>query len=83
MQATRRQFLRTTLGVASLAAVGGAVTLMTGTYAAGSVRLCPVDGEIYSPGLRAFMAKARFGSPAEAMAAIRSQQVRFALELVS
>ena len=82
MQASRRQFIRTGTAAVGAAVLGGGGALVLNSIESGLIKLTPVAGEIYSDGMLKFMSEARFDRPAAALAAIRSQRVRFALEFI-
>ncbi len=82
MQASRRNFIGTSTAAIGAVVLGGGGALVLKTIDSGLIRLTPIAGEIYSDGMLKFMKEARFDRPAAALAAIRSQRVRFALEFI-
>lgn len=84
MQIERRKFLKSTgLLLATTAVAGTGVLGFVNRVDSRKLKLAPVSGEYYSEGLLALMQRERFVSPAEALRAVRNQNVRFAIEFAA
>jgi hypothetical protein len=81
MNATRRHFLKSTGMWAAAAAIttSGLVTLAS-QRSPRSLRLVPVDGEYYSPGMLKMMQTRRFPTMSAAMRAVKNPRLRFVVE---
>ncbi len=81
MNATRRHFLKSTGVWAAAAALSGAgIVTLAARRSPRNLRLVPVEGEFYSPGMLNMMQTKRFATISAAMRAVKNPRLRFAIE---
>ncbi len=82
---TRKKFLKNFGSGIAIISVVGTISLRRARLPVSvrkPYRLAPVEGYAYTASFRAFMHRARFATPREALKSVRNQQIPFKIETV-